>query len=536
MKSWLVPGIAFVCLAALIAWRLHFNAVQGAIADKQRVAQMHAPVVVGVADAVIGNIAHQYEGIGSVESPFDIKISARVTARILYLQVRQGDRVKAGQVLVRLDPGDLTAAVTQQQAALAEARYRLAQAALTQNSTNVGVSTQISQGAAGLASAQANQMDAERTLDAQRASAEAAVTDAKAKLDAATAQIGTAQAAVAAAKANMSDARAKLDRTTELYRQSFVAAQDVDDARAAFSVTQSAVNSAIAQVNAAKSAQGSMAAELNAARQNQTVTVSKAVADLAVARAATQQAAATLKLDRANRSQAPAYEANIAALRAAVTASEAQLSSAEANLSDVVIRAPLDGTITERDMDPGAMATPGAPIVALQTIHQVWVSVATPEEVTQHMHIGMPATADFDALPGRTYHGAIVQMNPAGDVLSRQFTVKVAINNTDDRLKPGMFGRVTFAVGGERGVLLAPHEAIQVVPGGGSSVTVVGADGIAHKVSVTTGDSDSSNVEVTSGLAPGDRVVVMSAAPVKDGSAVKISGGSPGGSRKQAAP
>ena len=536
MKSWLVPGIAFVCLAALIGWRLHFNAVQGALADKQRAAQMHAPVIVGVADAVIGNIAHEYQGIGSVESPFDIKISARVTARILYLQVRQGDRVKAGQVIARLDPGDLTAAVSQQQAALAEARYRLAQAALTQNSTNVGVSTQIRQGISGLASAQANQLDAERSLDAQRAAAAAAVTDAQAKLDAATAQIGTAQAAVAAAQANMSDAHTKLDRTTELYKQAFVAAQDVDDAQAAYAVTQSATNSAGAQLKAAQSAQRSTVAELNAARQNQTVTVSKAIADVAVARAATQQAEATLTLDRANRSQAPAYEANISALRAAVTAAQAQLSSAEANLSDIVIRAPLDGTITERDMDPGAMATPGAPIVAMQTIHQVWVSVATPEEVTQHLRIGMPATADFDALPGKIYRGAIVQMNPAGDVLSRQFTVKVAITNTDDRLKPGMFGRVTFAVGGEKGVLLVPHEAIQASPGGGSSVTVVSADGVANKVAVTTGDSDAASVEVTSGLAPGDQVVVMSAAPVKPGSTVKVSGGARGGSRKQASP
>src|SRR5207253_2677940 len=119
------------------------------------------------------------EAVGSVEAPLNVRISPKVTGRIDYLQAHEGDRVTQGEVLVRIDPSEIEAQVSQQQAAVAEAESRLAQAQITQNPTNVGVNTQITQQQAALASVRADYNQTKQNYSSQVASANAAVTDAQ---------------------------------------------------------------------------------------------------------------------------------------------------------------------------------------------------------------------------------------------------------------------------------------------------------------------------------------------------------------------
>src|SRR5690349_9394988 len=115
MKRWILVLVPLLVLGALIGWRLREKTVAAAMQNQQRTARMKAPPVVGVALARTCDIVPTFEGVGGVEAPFNVKISPKVTGRIDYLQVREGDRVARGQVLVRIDPSEIQAQVHQQQ-------------------------------------------------------------------------------------------------------------------------------------------------------------------------------------------------------------------------------------------------------------------------------------------------------------------------------------------------------------------------------------------------------------------------------------
>jgi RND family efflux transporter MFP subunit len=532
MKRWILVLVPLLVLGALIGWRLREKTVAAAMQNQQRAARMKAPPVVAVAAARVRDIVPTFESVGSVEAPFNVKIAAKATGRVDYLQVREGDRVTRGQVLVRIDPSEIEAQVRQQQASLSEAESRLAQAQLTEAPTNVSVSTQISQQQAGLASAGAVYRQVTQNYSSLVAAGKAAVTDAQGRVDNAEAAIANAQAAINSAKANLDNANAKYNRINDLYKQGFIAAQDVDDARTATQVQQAALEVARAQLNAAIAQRDSARAQKEAAQKQSEIGRAKGRADIESAQAMVVQARAALEYAKSNKAQRPAYKQNLKALSDAVAAAQAGVRNAQAQLANTVLASPIDGFVTARNMDPGAMATSGQPILTVQSVRQIWITVPVPEEVSHSIYLGQPATTRLDALPGRTFTGKVAQINAAADPMSRQFQVRVILDNAQNMIKPGMFARVIMVTHRVRGAVVVPREAIQQSPAG-ASVTVVSEASVAQRRPVTLGASDADGIAISEGLQPGERVVVMSATPVRDGQVVRIGGGRPGGKSGQ---
>jgi HlyD family secretion protein len=446
---WVSP---FAILIAAVGLRLGQKRAEVNAQASQRAARLKAAPVVEVAPARVQDIVQTFGSVGTVEAPLSVNIAAKVSGRIEYLQVHEGDRATKGQVLVRIDSSEIEADVRQQQASLAEARYRLAQAQLNQNPTNVAVSTQVSQQQAGLASARAD---------------------------------------LAQAKAELTNAQSRYKRLKGLYDQGFVSAQEVDDAGTVQSAQEAAVEAAAAKVT---------------------------------------QAEAALQYAEANTAQRPAYERSLAALRAAVAATEAAVSNAQAQRANTVLTAPLDGWVTGRYLDPGAMATPGQPILAVQYMREVWVRVPVPEEVSAQMRLGAPAQVTLDALPGRAFTGHITQINPSADPQSRQFAVRVALDNAGNLLRPGTFAHVTIETERVRDAVVVPREAVERGEGG-ASVVVVDQNSTARHRPVTLGASDTNAIAVTEGLTPGEKVVTLCAFPLKDGQQVSLGGERRGGAK-----
>ncbi len=500
-----------VLLGAAVTLRLHQKLSD--VADSGEVSAMsrlNAPAVATTAPVLIRDISHTFEATGSVDAPLNVKIAPKITGRINFLQVHEGDPVRKGQVLVRIDATqDLEANVHQQAAALAEAQYRLAQAQMTQNPTNVQVDTQIRQQHAGSRSAKANLKQSKTSSEAQKVAAEAAVRDADAKID-------NANAAISAANANLKDAQNKYTRTNNLYKQGFVAAQDVDDAEAALEVQKAALEIAQAQLRSASEEKESAIQQLN-------ITIAKGEADVEAADAQYVQSIASLDYANANYSQKLAYVQSIAALKATVAAAKAALINAKAQLQDTVLISPLDGFVTGRYADPGAIVSPTQPIISVQYIRQVWVTAGVPEEECVKLRLGQTATVRFDAFPGSTYSASIIQINPSADVQSRQFVVRVIINNTDSLLKPGLFAHVRFETDRLKSALVVPREAIQTGKTG-SYVMVVDKDLKARNVPVVPGIDDATFVSVSGDLTPGEQVVTMSANPVRNNQKI-VAGG-----------
>src|SRR5579859_6955495 len=107
MKRALFVLIPVLLLAGLIAWRLQMKNAEAADQFKTSKARKSAAANVTVALARYQDIVHTYEVVGSVESPLNVKIASKVAGRIDYLQAREGDHVRAGQVLARIDPSEI---------------------------------------------------------------------------------------------------------------------------------------------------------------------------------------------------------------------------------------------------------------------------------------------------------------------------------------------------------------------------------------------------------------------------------------------
>jgi RND family efflux transporter MFP subunit len=514
----LIPAIA---LGTLITWRFVQNKHQQELQTQAANARKNAPPLVRVAPAVVRDILHEFVGVADVQSPFDVPIGAKVTGRLDYLQVRIGDPVKQGEVLARIDPSEVQAAVNQQQAAVAEAQYRLTQAQLTTNPTNVSVITQINQQQAGVTTAEANLNQTRQNYVSQVASAQSAVTDAQGRVDSAKSAINNAQAAVDSAQADLNDVTVRYNRTYDLYKQGFTAAQDVDDAKAQVLVEQSAVRGAKAQLASAQGALSSAQAELRSAQEQVRIVTTTSQANIASAQASVKQARAGLAYARSNVVQRPAYQANLDALRADVAANQAELRNLQAQLSDTILRSPVTGFVTARNVDPGVIISAGQPIVTIQVLRQVFVTTSVPESVRGDIQNGMQTRVDFDALPGRIFYGKVTQVNNAADPQTRLFLVQATLDNSQDLIKPGMFCRMTLVIGRTPHAIVVPHEAIQQGPNG-PMVVVVDNNSVAHQHAVQTGDQDVTGIAITKGVQAGENVVILSGQTIRDGQKVRM--------------
>src|SRR5262249_9779445 len=152
----------------------------------------------------------------------------------------------------------------------------------------------------------------------------------------------------------------------------------------------------------------------------------------------------------------------------------------------------------------------------------LWVTVPVQEEVSTKITSGRIADVAFDALPGRKFKGSVVQLNPSSDPMSHQLIMRLSIDNSQNLIKPGMFARVQMELDRSKSAIAVKREAVQYDKKG-PYVTVVDADNAAHKRPVVLGASDAEGFAVISGLAPGERVVILSAVPVKNGQTVRVS-------------
>jgi RND family efflux transporter MFP subunit len=186
----------------------------------------------------------------------------------------------------------------------------------------------------------------------------------------------------------------------------------------------------------------------------------------------------------------------------------AQLAQAEAGLAQARsmegytrIRAPFDGVVTAKLTDPGAMATPGVPLLVVEDTRKFRLEVTVDESKIAEVKLGesVPVSLGDAAMQAK-----VVQMVPAADPGSRSFLVKLELP-ADARVRSGLFGRAVFAHG-TRQALVLPKSSV-VNRGQLQGIYVVGGDRIADLRYVTLGRAVGEKVEILSGLQAGERVV-----------------------------
>ncbi len=201
---------------------------------------------------------------------------------------------------------------------------------------------------------------------------------------------------------------------------------------------------------------------------------------------------------------------------------EASVQLAQAKLAKTDIRAPFSGIIGLRSVSVGDYVKEGADIVNLEAIDPLKVDFRVPETYLRQIQVGQALQITLDALPGKTYDGKVVAVNPLIDTAGRSVVIRAQVGNQDTTLRPGMFARVRLITKDQADAMVVPEQAL--VPQGNEQYVFKVVDGKVARVKVETGQRRDSKVEVLSGLVAGDMVVTAGQLKIRDGSAVRVAG------------
>lgn len=257
-----------------------------------------------------------------------------------------------------------------------------------------------------------------------------------------------------------------------------------------------------ALVDALTAAQNSLTnSRLSGAQQ-----VSSAQNQINSAKAAWQQAEATLAQQKAK-----AQPADIQAAMAQIIYAQGSVEAAQANLNNLVITAPSDGTVTQVDIKVGEQASAMKEVIVIQDVSSLHAESYVSEANVASLKIGQSIDYTFDALgPDRHFTGEVQTINPASTVISGvvNYLVKGNIPNIAE-IKPGMTANLTILVASKNKVLAVPSSAI-INNNGQQFIRVVDNPTTKsyHQVAIQTGlQADGGLVEVLSGLTEGQTIV-----------------------------
>lgn len=534
VKKAILIVVPIVILGGLIGWRLKSKSGS----EQQLRSGMASKKATSVQAATAGPavIAGSIMAAGNLDSPFKVQLTSRTAGKINMISVREGDSVTAGQVLVKIDPATAQASYNQSLADLAQAKARLAQAKIESSPNTAGIQGQVDQQGANYRSAQAELTQTQRTVEATNSSLDSNVNDANARVISAQANVTTAQAGVAREKASLANFKIKADRAKELFDKGYIAEKDLQDANTAYDVQSKQVDIANATLAAANTALQTAKNQEQQAKAQLSIAQSKGKADIAAAQARVRQAQSTLNVAKANTAMNPAYQENLNALRAAVTAAEAQVSQARTVLGETDLRSSINGVITARNADEGALASPGQAVLVIQSLDWLFFIATIPVELGDKFRVGQTAKIVIEGIANPDVQGTITNINPSADPTSRQIALRIRVENKDHSLRPGMFGKINFVTDARSVPVAVPKEAV-TRSGKQATVAVIGDDNKVQIRNVTLGAIDEKVIEIRDGVKAGEKVVTLSYDQLKDGKEVKIGdpnakggkGGGPGG-------
>ncbi len=222
----------------------------------------------------------------------------------------------------------------------------------------------------------------------------------------------------------------------------------------------------------------------------------------------------------------------IDALRAQVNQAQGTLNYAQVQLDNTVIRAPIDGTILERNVEQGEFVTTGfvgdkgakGYVVSIADLHDLEVELDINQNDFAKLSATQPGIVTTDAYPDRKYQGVIHEISPEANRQKATVQVKVKVTNPDAYLRPEMNASVAFYSNEKPGAdSQSESKPIVTVPASAvrdNGVFVV-LGGKAIRRSVKVAGTTAQGVQVTDGLIGGEDVVSNPPADLKDGQRVR---------------
>jgi membrane fusion protein (multidrug efflux system) len=363
----------------------------------------------------------RFESTDDAEVDGDVyAISSRISGHAIDVKVEDEQEVKAGDILVVLDPKD-------HEVAVARARADLADAVATYESNRTGVPI-----------TSVNTQSALATANSTRLDASAGVSGSEKQLEAARARLATTEANTRVAQANFTKAAQDVERYKQLVLKDEISKQQYDQA-------VSAMDAARATVDAEKET-------VNEATQN----ISVAENNVKQAQTRVEQADAQIQAALTGPDQVRVTQAKTQSAGAKVEEQKAMLDQAELNLQYTTIVAPIDGVVGKKSIAVGQNISPGQLLMQVVPLEGLWVTANFKETQLKKMHVGQPVKIGVDAYD-REYMGKVERIagasgarfsllppeNATGNYVKvvQRIPVRLALDpgqNSDHMLRQGM--------------------------------------------------------------------------------------------------
>ena len=210
--------------------------------------------------------------------------------------------------------------------------------------------------------------------------------------------------------------------------------------------------------------------------------------------------------------------AGLEAAEQQVMRARAALVAAGADRGDTFVRAPFDGRVTARLVEPGDLAAPGRPLLTLEAAEGFRIQMQLPEDHRSAVYAGQPLAVNIPTLGPEWFPVPVEEILPTTDAATRSLKVRLGLPPRDD-ISAGLFARVRVPVG-ETEALQVPKTAV-IHQGQLTGVFTVSDDLTARFVLVRTGAVGDGRIEIFSGLQDGQRVVVAPPPTLRHGGRVR---------------
>jgi len=519
-----------------------------------------------------GDIIASVSGNGTLQPWTTIEVKSNVGGQVVELAVDEGDDVKTGQLIARIDPSDSEINLQQAEADLTGAESRIGQAKQGKALASLQSTASIRSAQGGAESARQRLLQAEQQAKVQPMLTRASIEQAESALDAARAtleqtrkalvsqKIAAAQASYDQAKAGFVQAQSNLTRQRALLAKGFVAASQVESAEQQYATTNAQLDNAQNKLDTVKmeTAEDIRAAEARVKQAEASLETARAnrvqddvkQQDVAVARAALRQAEANLSSAKAGAYQTTMKQEDLVQARAQAQRSHAAVKNAQTQLGYTTILSPGNGVVVKKYVEPGSIVTAGrsslggsgagVTIVDIADVTRMQVIVNVDETDIAQIRVGQRVKIEVDAYPDERFMGRVTKIAPNAIVDQNVTSVPVTVElrQADRRLKTGMNATCDFVVNEKRNVLLVPTQALKETDAG-MTVSILKRGKKQEQVTrkVTVGIEGNDNTEITSGLREGEMVVtsvIMPQAKAKDGLGAQNNqgkSGQPGASR-----
>jgi len=298
-------------------------------------------------------------------------VAAKVSGNVIAINVKDNQFVKAGTVVVEIDPRDYQVALERAQADLAAAESAAAAAHTQVPVTNNTTSSQVSLAGAGIERAEGGKSAAAKEVETARA------------------RLESAEARVRETQANYTKVTQDLERMKLLIAKDEISKQEYDASVAAAEALRAARDSAQAAVQEAGKA------------------IEAAQARVVQEDARIKEAQANYQAAQTRPQQIAISRSNAAAALARVKQAEAALAQAKLNMEYTHVLAPLDGTISERKVELGQYVQTGQPLLAIIGLKDVWITANYKENQLRYMRPGQKAYVSVDAYGDREFEGHV---------------------------------------------------------------------------------------------------------------------------------